>query len=627
VGVVGPNGAGKSTIFELLTGRLEPDKGDVSAPAGMRIGHVRQQLNPHRTDVTLLEYVGDAIPELHPIRREMTAIEHRLAELDAASREKQLSRLGELQTQFEHLGGYELKVRAEVTLSGLGFSEASFAQPFRSFSGGWQIRAELARNLVSRPDILLLDEPTNYLDVPAVEWLRDYLRQFQGTLLLISHDRYLLNSLTSVTLEVMGAQVTRYPGAYAEYVRQREARHEQLLAAKRNQDRKREQLERFVERFRAKNTKASQAQSRMKMLEKMEEIDVPRVAVKPPKIRLPAPPRCGAEVLRLEEAGLSYDGNRFVFRNIDMRIERGDKAAIVGLNGMGKTTLLRVLAGRLALTAGRRVLGHNVALGYQSQDFTDVMDPAKTVYETARAAAVERSDSDVRDLLGGFGFSGPSIDKHVSVLSGGEKVRLALARLLLKPCNVLLLDEPTTHLDIYAREALEDALREYGGTLCLVSHDVDFVRHLANTVYAMTPGGIRRYYGGYDYYREKLAEESGSVSPAPAHGNEAGASGGPSQDRRAQRREDAQLRQEFARRRRPIEKRMAAAEREIEGLEEERDALHKVLVEAGPGTDFAVVNRRLSEIESRLEELTAEWERDGLALEELAERIYGGRDD
>lgn len=625
IGIVGPNGAGKSTIFQILTGQIGPDRGEVSVPGSLRLGHVRQQLQTHRTEGSLLEYSENALPELHRIESELAELEHRLAEPDERGNERLLRRLGELQTEFEHLGGYELRNRAEATLCGLGFAPERLHDPFRSFSGGWQIRAELSRTLVSLPDVLLLDEPTNYLDVPAVEWLQDYLRGYSGTLVLISHDRYLLNSLTEVTFEVSGGQVTRYPGNYAEYLNLREARHRQLAAARANYDRKKEQLERFVERFKAKATKATQAQSRMKMLAKLEEVEVPQMALKPPRIRLPKPPRSGDEVIRAEHLSFAYHEPDWVLRDVELRLERGERAAIVGLNGTGKTTLLRLLAGRLKPQRGKCTLGYNVELGYQAQDFTDVMDPTATVFATARRTAVNHSDNEVRDLLGGFGFSGAAIEKQVQVLSGGEKVRLGLARLLLQPCNFLILDEPTTHLDIQAREALEEALKDYEGTLCLVSHDIEFVRHVATTVYAVGHGTVTKFYGNYDYYREKLA--AGKNSPpspspsAPAPVAESAATESP-EARRERKRQEAQARQEFARARKPIEVRIEEAEGRIERLETERGQLHEQLASAAPDVDFAKVSRRLGQVNQELERWTEAWESASLELESLRE-TYG----
>lgn len=612
VGIVGANGAGKSTIFELICRHLEPERGEVTVSSSLSIGYVRQQLNAYRREDSLIDYVENAVPAVRDTQSAILSIEAALPAATADERARLLRRLGELQTDFEHSGGYTLRSRAEATLTGLGFPVEGLTKLFRLYSGGWQIRAELARVLVAQPDILLLDEPTNYLDVPAVEWLRDYLKAYSGTLLLVSHDRYLLNALTSTTLEVMGGLVTRYPGNYQAYMVQREVRHEQLMAAKKNHDRRREQLERFVERFRSKATKAAQAQSRLKMLERLEEVEAPPPPIAMPRIRIPAPPPCAAEVLRLEEAGFSYDATRWIFRDLDLRLERGDKAGVVGLNGLGKTTLLRLLAGKMTLSTGRRVVGHHVEIGYQSQDFAEVMSPDKTVYETAREAAVGRSDGEVRDLLGGFGFCGDAIDKRVTVLSGGEKVRLALARLLLQPLNLLLLDEPTTHLDIHAREALEKALREYPGTLCLVSHDIEFIRQVATSIYAVTPVGVRKYYGTYDYYREKLADEAAPADTATT--DEAPAS---RDDRRAQRREEARQRQDFARRRRPLEERIRRAEEQSAALETEQAGLYERLQEARPGTDFAAINRRLAEIGTELEAAMTDWEEASITIEEL----------
>lgn len=619
VGLVGPNGAGKSTLFEMLAGGLPPDKGEVVRPSSLRLGYVRQQLYGLGEGASLLDYVENAIPELNVLHAEMEQLEARLPEVDAEERGRLLNRLGTMQTEFEHQGGYELKTRAETTLSGLGFEVSRFGDPFASFSGGWKIRAELSRILVSRPDILLLDEPTNYLDVPAVEWLRDYLKAYSGTLLLVSHDRYLLNSLTTVTLEVMGGRVTRYNGNYAHYVLEREARHEQLLAQQRNIDRRREQLERFVDRFKYKATKAAQAQSRQKMLDRLEEVEIPQVVVKTPKIVLPAPPRSGQEVVRIDDGYFSYDGKTDVLQGVDLRLERGEKAAFVGLNGMGKTTLLRLIAGKMALRRGRLVLGHGVAVGYQSQDYAETMDGGLTVFSTVRQVSGDRSDGELRNLLGGFGFAGDAIDKRVQVLSGGEKVRLALARLLLRPNNFLLLDEPTTHLDIYAREALEDALRDYPGTLCLVSHDIAFVRNLATTIFALSAGKVSRYYGNYDYYREKLREQDllrqGVVLPPPTLADTRLPLG-----RRDRKREEAQVRAEFSRERRQWEQAVAAAETESEALEKEQAEIFDALSAARPGTDFAALNRRLAALKGDIEIAAGRWEAAAAALDDVRKR-------
>ncbi len=653
VGIVGPNGAGKSTLFEMLAGHLKPDKGDCSYPGNQRLGYVRQQLHPCHQKTSLLEYAENAVPEIKTLQQEIQQVEERLNLAADCEQPRLLRRLGELQTQFEHLGGYEIKYRAESILSGLGFSTKRFQDRFATFSGGWQIRAELARVLTAQPDILLLDEPTNYLDVPAVEWLREYLKTFAGTMLLISHDRFLLNSLTSVTLEVMGGYVTRYPGNYSFYMRDREARHDQLLAQRRNLDRKKEHLERFIDRFKGKASKASQAQSKQKQLDRLEDIEVRSIAVRGPKIRLPQPPRSGQEVVRLEQLRFSYDGQTEIISGLDLRLDRGDRAAFVGLNGMGKTTLLRLLAGKLQPSSGKVIPGYGVEIGYQSQDYADTLDPERTAYETAKTYAADRSEAEIRNLLGGFGFHGAEIEKKVQVLSGGEKVRLGLARLLLRPLNFLLLDEPTTHLDIYAREALEEALSHYQGTLCLVSHDIEFVKAVATTIFYLHPGGITRYYGNYEYFRQKLAEEEAlATPPAPKDGSDkspplaaaptpsrpanaplsatadkssAGNNAGPNlgSERRQRRREEALIRNEISKLKRPHELIVAESEALLAALDQEQSDIYAAITEARANTDFAALNRRLGEIRRAMDSQISRWETSAQQLEKLTAECEG----
>ncbi len=617
VGIVGPNGAGKSTIFSLLTDESTQDRGEVSLPRDIRVSHLRQQLKPSSPDINLLEYSENALPSLMENQREIEALEERLGGADEVERDRIVRRLGVLQSEFEHQGGYALSGRAKAALGGLGFKASDFHAPFVSFSGGWQMRAELARALVADPDLLLLDEPTNFLDIPAVEWLQRYLRDYKGTMILISHDRYLLNSLTTVTMEVAGGMVTRYAGNFSKYEEDCRMRHAQLEAARGNQDRRREQIERFVERFRAKNTKSSQVQSRMKMLEKMDEIEIPRVVMRAPRIKVPKPPLCGVEMMRLDQAGVTYDGENWVLRGLELRIERGEKIGLVGLNGMGKTTLLKTIAGRLPLNEGRRVMGHNVVIGYQAQDFAEMMDPVRTVLETVKSASANLSEREVRGVLGGFFFSGDAVDKKIAVLSGGEKMRVAFARLLMNPPNFLLLDEPTTHLDIPSREALENALHDYEGTICFVSHDIEFTRNVATSILAMTPPTVRRFPGGYDYYHEKMeaeGKEPGTGGRVQGSGEDSEDAGG---DRKALRRERAEKRQELSRIRRPLEIRIKAAEKKITELELEQDRLSGELMKPAPGTDYAVLNRRLHEIQATLAETVEKWEKASRELETL----------
>ena len=618
LGIVGPNGAGKSTVFKLITGQLIPDSGTLSIPGDWRIGYVRQHVSSFSQDESLLSFVEDADKQLRQLELEIAAAEEVLAHDNAVDRERQLRELGILQTRYEQLGGYECAVRAKATLSGLGFATASFHEPLSSFSGGWQMRAELARALVTAKDLLLLDEPTNYLDVPAVEWLTSYIDTFSGTFLLVSHDRYLLTSLTTATLEISGGQATYYPGNYRYYTTERVKRHAQLAAAKKNQDRKREQIERFVERFRAKNTKASQVQSRLKMLEQMEDIQVPGEAFSAPRIKLPHPKRSGAQVVQLEDLRFRYsDDAPWLFDGTSLRIERGEKMAVVGLNGTGKTTLLKILAGILKPAVGRYRPGHNVSMGYLSQDFTETLPLNETVFSTAKASGPGASDSEVRNLLGGFSFSGSAIDKTIKVLSGGEKVRLALACLLLGGHNFLILDEPTTHLDIRAREALEEALAAYAGTVCFVSHDIAFVRRVATGVFTLRGGQVHRYHGGYDYYREKLvAERSGTVADTQPTTSKQPAR--KSQREKARKREEAQRRQRLYQERRPLENEVAALEERIDSLEAEQRSFVEVLHDtAATGTEYQKASVRLAEIQTELREASEEWEEVSLQLERL----------
>ena len=602
IGIVGPNGAGKSTVFGLLGGDIEADKGEVVLPKNTRLGYLHQQLNPHAVEQNLLEYTEDSIPELKTIPEKIHELEAQMAGFQPLEKERALKQLGDLQHRFEHLGGYEMRARAEAALCGLGFHVAEFGKPFAEFSGGWQMRAELARTLIAHPDLLMLDEPSNYLDLPAVEWLQKYLRGFEGTMLLISHDRYLLRSLATVTLEISGGRATRYQGGYDYYLKEREERLRHQLAAKKNQDREREQIESFVRRFRAKSTKAAQVQSRIKQLEKMETIDAPATVANLSKIRIGEPPHSGHEIVRLEQAGVTYDRQRWIFQGLDLNINRGEKVALVGYNGMGKTTLLRTLAGALSPSAGKRVLGHKVVVGYQSQDFAETMPPEKSVFHIVKDQASGASEGDVRKLLGGFGFSGDTIEKRCGVLSGGEKIRLAFARLFINPPNFLLLDEPTTNLDVNGREALETALKAYTGAICVVSHDVTFVRNIAEHIIAIDDTGVTRYPGGYDYYLEKLEQreaagvEQGTGGRGSARATEEKPSAPKGKDARKARAQQ-----------RDAEKALRKIEKQVDELTEEQTALAEEMM-ARRDADFAAINARLAKIQAEIQTLETRWE-------------------
>lgn len=614
VGVVGPNGSGKSTLFKLILGDLTPDTGDVLHEGSPRIGFVRQHLEPDSPEQTLLQYCLEGIPGFEQTEREIARLEELLPSLtDPDEKERTLRSLGDAHTRFEQMGGYSLEARVKESLGGLGYATEDFNKPFATFSGGWRMRAELSRVLASKPALLLLDEPSNYLDLPAVEWLQRFLKAFDGTLVLISHDRYLLRAITKLTLEVDGGTVTRYNGPLDYYLEERELRYRQLVQAKANQDRKREQLERFVERFKAKASKATQAQSREKQIEKLEEIRLPARSRTAGYMRLPPAPHAGAEIVRLENAAYAYPGSdKNIFSALDLRVMNGDKIAIVGYNGMGKTTLLRLLAGVREPTEGKAVFGYHVAPGYQSQDLAETMNPDETVFGIAKAAAGALPEKELRNRLGGFGFDVNDCAKQVKVLSGGEKIRLAFVRIFLNPPNFLLLDEPTTHLDLEGRETLQKAVRDYNGTVVLVSHDVEFVRGTATNILEVSRSGIRRFPGGYDYYLEKIAADTTPEAVEDTQReNKVSA-----KDLRRQR---AQERAAKAPEMKRLKRKVAEAEAAIAALEAEQAT---ILESLGDGSldaqGMAEAGKRLKALEFDLGKQTMEWEEAALALEALS---------
>lgn len=613
VGVVGPNGAGKSTLFGMITGEVVPDSGEVVIPRDSRLGIMRQHIAETDLQRTLLEFTADAVPELKKYTSELEEIENRMAECDSDDElEILLRRHGFLQSSIEHLGAYHLDVEAKQALTSLGFPVAKLDVPLSEFSGGWQMRAALARVLISHPDILLLDEPSNYLDIPAVEWLCRYLTNFQGTLLLISHDRFLLRKLASVTLEVNRGTVTRYAGNYDFYCREREQRKISLEAAKRNADHKKEQLERMIDRFRAKSTKAAAAKSAQKKLDRIEDVKLSESLDYHGVIRFPAPPPCGAEAARFEHVDFGYDKDKLLFKDVTLDIAAGEKLAVIGYNGMGKTTLLKLLAGVLQPVSGKVVPGHHIVTGYQAQEFGELVNDRLSVYDAVKAALpAGASTANVANVAGAFGFSGDAMKKPCGVLSGGEKIRLQMARIFVNPPNLLILDEPTTHLDIAARELLQEALRSYSGTVAMVSHDIEFVRNVAGTIWEVSPSGVTKYFGNYDYYLEKSAAlnpvAGSSLSPVSAENTLT------AKDRRRAR----------AQARSAIQGELNKAKKDVEKLElllEEQSARKAVLVaklSSGEKVDFAGLNSELAALDKEIAETENRWESRAMELESL----------
>ena len=649
VGVVGPNGSGKSTLFKIILGEMSTDTGELVIESSPRIGFTRQNPAPDTPEETLLDYALRGIPGLSEMEAEMEALEADLSD------PVKMRRYGELQTKFEHLGGYDIETRVKIALGGLGFATEDFAKPFKSFSGGWRMRAELSRVLASKPDLLLLDEPSNYLDLPAVEWLQKFLKAYDGTLMLISHDRYLLRTLTNIIVEVDAGTATRYEGDLDYYLTEREVRYEHLKAAKENQDHHREQLQRFVDRFRAQATKAAQAQSRQKLIDKIDEarIVLPKRYTNSGRLRLAEPPPSGIEMFRCENLGFSYDGVKKVFSGLSFNITRGDKVALIGYNGLGKTTLMRLIAGTRQATEGKAVLGHNVVPGYLSQEFAETIPPDLTVYRNAKNAWDAHGggpEKVFRNQLGAFGFDENDVEKPAGVLSGGEKIRLAFLRLFLTAPNFLLLDEPTTHLDLDGRRLLQDALRKYAGTILLVSHDIDFVRAVATSILEITREGIRSYPGGYDYYCEKKAERERNSRIIESSNGRMGSSNGrmegdatskrPNDQTSKQqdvqttkrpndqtsklsakdiRKQRAAERAKVAPKLRELKARVATAEQKIDELQKALDAASAELFNPTPTTDFAEANRKVRTLQFEIDRYTADWEEAATELEALTQ--------
>jgi ATP-binding cassette, subfamily F, member 3 len=507
IGLVGPNGAGKTTICRILAGVDDPDTGRVSQGRSVTVGYLPQEVAGAVAGSVLAEALA-GFDEVWALEREMEDIGRAL---ETAPSDALTHRYGDVQHRFEALGGYRLETQARAILTGLGFRAEELARPLAEFSGGWRMRAALARLLLLAPSLLLLDEPTNHLDLEALAWLENFLAGYDGTVVVVSHDRYFLNRMVTSIAELGPAGLTVYPGDYDDYLVEREARRELLEAQARNQAKRIEEVERFIERFRYKATKARQVQSRVKMLAKVERIEVPGAARRI-HFKFPEPPRTGRRVATLTGVHKAY-GDNVVYRGIDFAVERGDRVALVGENGAGKSTLLKILAGALPFERGERVLGAHVAVHYYAQHQLDALTPTNSALEEIIAAAPDLPHTRLRTILGAFLFSGDAVEKKVSVLSGGEKARLALAKMLVRPAALLCMDEPTNHLDLASREVLEDALAAFPGTIVFISHDRYFINRIATSVLHVHHGVLTRYLGTYDDYLSAL--EALASAPAP----------------------------------------------------------------------------------------------------------------
>lgn len=594
IGLIGPNGAGKSTLFSLILGQASPDSGKVSVEKNVTLGYLPQET--------------------------ASAGDESVLELACGKSHQQLA--------AEH--DWEIEPKAKRILAGLAFRESDFARPASALSGGWMMRAHLARLLVREPDLLLLDEPTNHLDLESLVWFQSYLQSYPGAILIISHDREFLNALVDGIVEIAHTKLLRYRGNWDNYVEQKAGREAQHLAAYKNQQKEIASLQRFADRFRAKASKASQAQSKLKQIERMEKIAAPVARAKTIKFHFPQPARSGLRVVTLKEVRHAYD-SLVVYDGLNFAAERGQRTVLVGPNGAGKSTLLKLLAGILPVQQGERSLGHNVRVGYFSQHRVEMLNVRQTVLESVLDVPDPVSEQTARTVLGSFLFRGDDVFKTVAVLSGGEKSRLALVRLLLYPPNLLLMDEPTTHLDVSSIDALISALRQYEGTLIFISHDVHFIRAIASSVLQINAGQLMPYAGDYQYYLDKshaTSERSALTSgngltnmqPDAAGRVKAGEDGiaGPGyskpglREQKEQKRAEAEARKAEAKARREREQQVRELEMHIAALEGQQKELASELEDPAayePGGRAIAINRELAAVSAELERLTAAWEK------------------
>ncbi len=612
VAIVGPNGTGKTTLLEMIAGQQAPDEGVVKVLAGAIVGYLEQETDALRGR-SVLEEVLSVGSEATQAGHRLEVLGHEIAETPAGPEQDDLiEEYGRLQHRFESLGGYSLEAEAKRIMAGLGFTDADHSRPTDALSGGWLMRVALAKLLLSGPDILMLDEPTNHLDVNSVEWLEGFLKSYEGCVLLISHDRDFIEGIATRVVEIDNAQLVSYTGGYGDFVEQRALRMEQAEAENRNRSKKVAETQAFIDRFRYKASKAKQVQSRIKMLERMDQgSDGPGRARKAMGLRFPTPPRSGRDVVVLDGISFAYSpGAPNVYENLDLVIERGQKVALVGPNGAGKSTLLKLVAGALEPTAGERRLGHNVNLAYFAQHQIEALDPKNRVIEELARAIPPKIEIKPRDLLGRFLFSGDDSDKKVAVLSGGERTRLALAKMLVTPANMLCLDEPTNHLDIQSRDVLEDALVEYSGSMLLITHDRHLIRSVADLIIEVVAGKVKVHHSGYERYletREPEVTTSGPVSIPEV-------SDGPVLSAKEKRKIAAEQRAKT----KVFRDKVSAIEAKLDRLTTERSRIEGVLGDPEAytrGEDIGALSRDYERTKKRIAALETEWEAASAELE------------
>ncbi|MGN0189609.1 MAG: ribosomal protection-like ABC-F family protein [Candidatus Cryptobacteroides sp.] len=606
IGLVGKNGAGKSTILKLICGLQSPTSGKIAVPSGVRIGYLPQIMEHHRGK-SVIDEAMEAFSSMFDAESELEEITAQLSEReDYESREYQdlIVRLNEVNDRLSLMKSDSPKIQAERTLMGLGFKFEELSRPTETFSQGWNMRIELAKILLSKPDVLLLDEPTNHLDIESIEWLEGYLKDYRGSMVLISHDRKFLDNVTCRTVEIMLGHIHDYKVPYSRYLELRKERIAQQMAAYENQQRMIEKTEEFIEKFRYKPTKSNQVQSRVKALERLDRIEVDVEDRSAMTVKFPPAPRSGDVVFKAVDLKVGY-GEKVVFSDASIEVRRGEKVALVGRNGEGKTTLMRVIMRELDPMSGEARTGYNVNIGYYAQNQEDILDKEDTVFGTLDRIAVGDIRLKLRDILAAFLFKGEDIDKKVAVLSGGERARLAMAKLMLKPYNLLALDEPTNHMDIRSKDILKQALKKYDGTLIIVSHDRDFLDGLVDKLYEFRDGKVREHLGGVSEFLERRKIES--LNELERHLAQETKVTVEETAKKEAAQNEYQARKFISKEERKIRNRIAFLEKGIAEIEAKMKDIEAVLSDPKPGDDVMELTRSYLELKRELDFKTDEW--------------------
>ena len=616
IGLVGKNGAGKSTILKIICGMQHPTAGKVAVPPGVKIGYLPQIMEHHKGK-SVIDETMTAFADMLEMEKEIEMLTAELAsreDYESEDYQDLIVRMNDLNDRLSYRQEESPRVQAEKTLMGLGFKYGELTRATETFSQGWNMRIELAKILLSKPDVLLLDEPTNHLDIESIEWFESYLRDYRGALVLISHDRKFLDNVTGRTVEIMLGHIHDYKVPYSKYLELRKERIAQQQAAYENQQRMIAKSEEFIERFRYKPTKSNQVQSRIKQLEKLERIEVDVEDRSALTVKFPPAPRAGEVVFKAADLTVGY-GTKVVFSHADIEVRRGEKVALVGRNGEGKTTLMRVIMGELDPMSGEAKTGFNVNVGYYAQNQEDILDKQDTVFGTLDRIAVGDIRTKLRDILAAFLFKGEDIDKKVAVLSGGERARLAMAKLMLKPYNLLALDEPTNHMDIRSKDILKQALKAYDGTLIIVSHDRDFLDGLVDKLYEFRDGKVKEHLGTVAEFLEKIKIEN--LNELERHFKPAAVKPAVTVEKKTASQHEYQSRKFVSKEERRIRNRVAFLEKSIAETEDKMKRIEAVLASPGPQDDIMDLTREYLELKRDMDAKTEEWIMAGESLQKF----------